>query len=299
MPGEDDKEDEQPITGSDPAGQQQPKPAEGAQGAPTEQRQQEEGVLQVKHGDFKRIKDEARDKGRAQALADLDAKAKSAGFESMDDALKKWAELSKKPQTQSPARPSPTQPKEPQPMPKPGNSPPKPQNEDALRRENLRAQDDKTKMRKQWRQSEAKRRELERALAAKQAEMGLREEMFQAGVRDVDYAVRLLTRELEGKTQEEIAKYDRPAFYGKLRTDKPYLFGESVAPATTGVDPAKAAGNSQGGAGGGAGANGAPATPAPGAATAGEAGKNKFDAMKAKPEEVQQRLRELGLNPQL
>lgn len=293
MPGEDDDEDEQkPKAGGDPAGNQQQTPTGGAPpGAPTEPKQQEEAVLQVKHGDFKKIKDEAREKGRRQALADLDEKAKAVGFTSHDDALRALAELKKTPPAaaQTATQPTPPiRPKEPQPMPKTTQTQPKP--DAAADRERLRAHEDRQKMRKQWRTAEQKRRELEKKLQAKEAEMGLREECFQSGVKDVDYTIRLLTRELEGKTQEEIAKFDRKAFYGKLRAEKPYLFGEQVAPATTGTDPAKPAGSETGA---------APTTPAPGASTAEEASKTKFDAMKAKPEEVQARLRSLGLNPQL
>lgn len=178
--------------------------------------------------------------------------------------------------------------------PKPTTPPP---NEQALRGEAERAKSERVKTRKAWRASESKRRELEARLNAKEAEMSLRDECYRAGVADVDYVIRLLTRELEGKTQDEITKYDRNAFYSGLKSDKPYLFGEKVVPATTGVDPS--AKPSLGAAPTAPTPGAAPATPPPGGANAADAAAKKFDARTAKPEEVQKRLRELGLNPHM
>lgn len=263
-------------------------------GAPTEQGGDGEGYQQVKHSDFKRIKQEQRDRGRGDALAELEVRARAAGFASLDEALK--ARDANKPRPTQTAR---TTPQEPPKMPKPKIPDPKQAAPaDPHQRESDRARAERMKVRKQWKQSEAKRRELQSQLDAKDAEMALRSECYQHGVKDVDYAIRLLTRQLEGKSVEEIGKFDRPGFFTGLRSEKPYLFGESVAPATTGVDPSvKPAGALAGGAPATPGA--APATPAPGAATVADVAAKKFDARKAKPEEVQARLRELGLNPHL
>ncbi len=285
----DEDDDPSNINGSNPQGADQ-KPTGGATPivAPMEPKVQEEGVQQVRHSDFKRIKDESRARGRREALDELDITARAAGFASHEDALRALAELKK-----SPPRPAVTTappPKEPSAMPNPKPPVAKPNDEAVLRKEAMRAQDDKLKMRKQWRVEERRRRDLQAALDAKDAEMGLREELYRAGVKDVDYTLRLLTRQLEGKTQEEIAKFDRNAFYTTLRTDKPYLFGETVVPANTGTD-ASTKTTGQPGA--------APATPAPGSVAVTEADKTKFDARTAKPEEVQARLRSLGLNPHL
>jgi hypothetical protein len=290
-----EEEDDDPIIpGSNPAAPNGQPTGGAPAGAPTEPKvDQGEGVHQVRHSDFKRIKQEQRDRGRREALDDLDAKARASGFTSYDDALKALAEL-KKPQPAAP----PIQPQEPPKMAKPMNPiPPKTQapDQESLRKEAARANDERVKTRKQWKQSEAKRRELQSQLDAKDAEMALREECYRAGVQDVDYTIRLLTRQLEGKTADEIAKFDRNAFYTGLRTEKPYLFGEKVAPATTGVDPTKSAPAAASGAAPG----GAPATPAPGAANAAAADEKKFDARTAKPQEVQARLKELGLNPHM
>lgn len=256
-----------------------------AKAAPAGQGGQNGGVLQVKHGDFKRIKDEQRAKGRREAIDELDAKARAVGFESHDDALKALAALKK------PAPPVVTTPIQGAHMP-PKTSKNDPA-ADKARADAIRAQEDRVAERKKWRQENRKNRELEAALQAKDAEMALREECYRAGVKDVDYMIRLLTRELQDKSQEEIAAYDRTKFYEAQKKERPYLFGEVVVAATTGTGGETKQGDQvQTG-------QGAPATPAPGAAAVGESEKKKFDAKTAKPEEVQQRLRELGLNPHL
>lgn len=252
---------------------------------------QEQGVQQVKHSDFKRIKEEQRAKGRREAIDELDAKARAAGFESHEDALKALAALNKKPAApqppavvQKPAQGAPTM---------SNRTAPKNEDADRLRAESLRAKEESAAERKRWRQENRQRRDLEAQLQAKDAEITLREECYRAGVKDVDYVIRLLARELQGKTQEEIAAFDRSKFYDSTRKDKPYLFGETVVAATTGTGGEAAKGDQA------AGAAGSQAAPGPGANAVDSAEKNKFDARTAKPEAVAARLRELGLNPHL
>lgn len=242
---------------------------------------QEEKVTQVKHSDFKRIKDEARAKGRQQALLELDQAAQAAGFTSHVDALKALAELKKSPVPKPIVTPSP------QPQGTPTMSI-KPKTPDPRAAEAAAATAAEQKLgleaRKQWRASERRRRELQEQLDAKEAEMALREEIYRAGVHDVDYALRLLTRQLEGKSAEEIGAFDRSAFYTGLRKEKPYLFGETVAPATTGTNGVKPDGSN-------------PVVPAPGGAAVEQAQQSQFNARTAKPQEISDRLRALGLNP--
>jgi hypothetical protein len=242
---------------------------------------QEEKVQQVKHSDFKRIKEEARTKGRQAAFSELDQAAQAAGFTSYADALKALAELKKSPPPAKPAMIQP-QPQGTQTM----SIKPKTDTKaaDQQRIEALKAAEERTTMRKQWRAEERRRRELQEQLDAKEAEMSLREELYRAGVHDVDYALRLLTRQLEGKNEEEIGAFDRNAFYTGLRKEKPYLFGETVAPATTGTNGVKPDGSS-------------PVAPAPGGAAIDQAQQNQFNARTAKPQEISDRLRALGLNP--
>lgn len=155
---------------------------------------------------------------------------------------------------------------------------------DKAQREQTRLSEERAKMRKDLKASERKRRDLQRQLDAKEAEKDLVLEMSQLGIQDVDYGMRLLTRELAGKSEEEIAKFDRKAFFEKVRTEKPYLFGEKVVPATTGTNGTKQDGSN-------------PDAKTPATTVVDETKKKQFDATKASPEEVQKRLNELGLNP--
>jgi hypothetical protein len=243
----------------------------------------EEKVQQVKHSDFKRIKEEARAKGRREAAGDLDDAVKAAGFSSLADALKEIGKI-RTIMSETVKEPAPKPAETPQPK---GTPMPKPQpknEDDKARLETMKLQEERAKMRKQWRLEERRRRELQSQLDAKEAEMGLREELYRAGVTDVDYALRLLTRQLEGKSEQEMAAFKRAEFYDGLKKEKPYLFGEKVVPATTGTNGAKADGAT-------------PQPPAPGDVAVGEAQKTQFDARTAKPQDIQKRLRELNLNP--
>lgn len=296
----DDDQDDDPIdtVGSDPKGQTQ-EPADGAakvetpKPAPEELKGQQEGVQQVKHSDFKRIKEEQRAKGRRETIEELNANARALGFESHDDAMKALAAL-KKPAA-PPAKTPPT-PKEPPAM------PPTPKKNDSMKTQQeilaaAKSDEERRKLRKDWRRADQERRELQAQLDAKDAEMALREECWKAGIKDVDYAIRLLTRALDGKSEEEIGTFDRSKFYEELKTEKPYLFGEVVAPANTGTDgSAQKKDDAKGTVVGAAGS--APIPPAAGSEAA-KAADPQFDARKAKPEDIQNRLRALGLNPHL
>lgn len=294
MPDPDDRQpDETGTEGQAPEGQapegytdrQPDEPGHNQHSAGAQDRSRE-GTQQVRHSDWKRVKDEQRARGRREAIDELDAKARAAGFNSHDDALAALAAINRRPvqqQTISQPQGAPTMP--------PKQKTQQTQDADRLRAENLRAQEDKAAERKKWRLENRRNRELQEQLKQKDAEIELREECYRAGVKDVDYVIRLLARELKGKTPEEINVYDRKAFYDRTRKDMPYLYGETVVAATTGTggEPVKIGDQ----------ATGAPATPAPGAGAVGEAQRKKFDARTAKPEEVQARLRELGLNPHL
>jgi len=278
MQTEENAEDPPDNVGDHPEGRDNQPTDETAQALSEEPPEsQEEKVQQVKHSDFKRIKEEARAKGRRDAISDLDQAAQAAGFTSHSDALKALAELKKSPPP-APVKPSPQPKGEPTMATKSKTPDPK------AEMEALRLNDERSKMRKQWRVEERRRRELQSQLDAKEAEMALREELYRAGVQDTDYALRLLTRQLEGKSEEEIGAFNRADFYAELRKEKPYLFGETVAPATTGTNGTKADGS-------------APVVPAPGGAAVDQAQRDQFDARKAKPQEISDRLRALGLNP--
>lgn len=124
-----------------------------------------------------------------------------------------------------------------------------------------------------------RRRELERSLEAKEAEMAIRETAMQAGVRDIDYAVNLLARNLESKSEEELAAFDEKQFFSGLRNTHPYLFGEVSRPATTGP---------------GVGVQPAPMKPGTVAQTTAQ--NSQVDARKMNQSEFQEYLRAKGLS---
>lgn len=123
------------------------------------------------------------------------------------------------------------------------------------------------------------RKELQRALDAKDAEMSLREIAVSKGIRDIDYAVRLLTRHLEGQDEKALEAFDEAKFFDDLRGTHPYLFGEVTRPATTGT-----------------GAGNAPPPPKPGGAAQAQSQGNQIDARKMSREEYQEHLRKRGLS---
>jgi hypothetical protein len=131
-----------------------------------------------------------------------------------------------------------------------------------------------------YRTEVSSRSQLQEALDAKEAEAALRETAVGLGVKDVDYALRLLTRELENKDESELAQFDERAFFDGLRKAKPYLFGELVQPANTGT-----------------GAGAAPSAPKPGAVTTQAARDGQTDARKMNSQEFQELLRKRGINP--
>lgn len=139
---------------------------------------------------------------------------------------------------------------------------------------------EKEQIQNQLRREVSKRREVQQRLDAREAEIALERTAHQAGVHDTDYAIRLLTRHLEGLSEENLAKFDELEFFSSLREKHPYLFGEVTRPATTGH-----------------GGNGSPATPKPGDAAKSAAQGGKTDARKMNPQEFSDLLRKRGLNP--
>lgn len=199
---------------------------------------------------FKRLKEQAMQKGRKDHERAFNDKLKSLGYSSFDELVgalnasksKQAApsldeELSfdddfedevveEQPQQQIRQKPQPT----------------KAQNNMAKQSANA-AQEDREKQRLRRQAEEARRRmveesrrrkELQRSLEAKEAEMAIRETAMQCGVRDIDYAVSLLARNLDAKSEEELAAFDEKQFFSGLRNTHPYLFGEVARPATTG-----------------------------------------------------------------
>jgi hypothetical protein len=249
-------------------------------------------TVELRTSDFKKIKDEAKEKGRREALADLDAAAVQAGFSSVADAFKALGDLKKQP----PAQPPTPKPEEITTMSQPPAQKPKPPTVDKAAQENARVADERMKMRKQWRREEKARRAVEKEKQALEAEMGLRGELYQMGVRDVEFGLHLLRQEMRsivakasaggGNPEAELGKFDRKAFMDSVRKDRPYLFGETVVPATTGTNGTSPAA-------------GTPAPPPAGQPTVTHAQEQRFDGAKATPEQFRAKLHSLGLDPNI
>jgi len=127
---------------------------------------------------------------------------------------------------------------------------------------------------------EKKFRSERRAREDLQTEYSLREAAAAVGIRDVDYAVRLLERHATGKTEEELKGFDERKWFETLRESHPYLFGEVVRQASS--SPSVTA------------PRGATTVQNPGGP---KGGANGFDARKASRQEVNERMRKLGITP--
>lgn len=260
---------------------------EAGDGEPDDSSTQDGEVFRLRSQDFRKIKDKARDKGKREALAEIAGKFQAAGFADLDEAAKLLARLKNSQTPPTERRTQPTMPETKTAKPSQKNQPSKngqpkrtlSREERQLANERNKFVEEKEKLTRKWRQEERRRRDLQRQLDAKEAEMQLREVAIQTGVKDVDYAIRLLTRELKGKKEEELAAFDEAAFFKGLRNDRPYLFGEYQAPATTGNA-----------------AEEPPPQPEAGDVTTAAAGDGQFDARSASREDYEKRLRQLGLN---
>jgi len=247
-------------------------PTTPAESMPQGMQQGKDGRVQVlSQSAFKRLKDEARDKGRKEALSTF---AKDAGFTTVDDLQKALAGL------KNPAAPAPTPEVRP-PAETPGNgNGNNPKTGDKWDRERVQLQRQIDDLARRAKTETEGRKELQRQLDAKEAEMELKVAAIGHGIKDSDaasFAVMLLTKSLEGKSDEEMAKFDHDKYFVELRTSHPYLFGEVVKPATTGNGA------------------GAPAAPKPADAAASAAQNGKVDATKMTPEEYRAHLARRGL----
>lgn len=248
-------------------------------------------VMTIPHSAMQRIRGEERDKGRKEALAEL---AKSAGFGSDMELVQALASLKnpsppQQQQTQQQQTPQPpqnqAQPQTPPPA-APTGDPVADRNQQRAAAKYERDLERLTRERDSYVQRyTVVNQELKKAkeqLDAKEAEFALREIAVSSGVTDVDYALRLYYREVENKSEEELAKLDERTFFSGLRGTRPYLFGEVVKPATTGP-----------------GVGGGPTAPKPGQVTQQTAANGSFDGRRASQQDVQDRLRKMGLNPHL
>lgn len=287
-----------PITPPTPEGGAQPvaAPQPAAGGSEVDGVTRTEGGFLVRSEAFKRLKTKEREKGKAAAL---EVFAQEQGFdtvEAMQEALKKRGASPGRRNRRSRRRnrrsvdgstPTPE-----------GGAVPANQNgqEGAAAQPSAEAQEIRKEIRRLERRLEASEgkntnlasrarkadnatRRLRQERDALEAEMIVREAAAHVGIQNVDYALHLLTKHLEGKPEEDLEGFDEVKYFKGLRDDHSYLFGETTKPATTGN-----------------GAGAAPPTPTPGAAQQGAAQGGQVDARKMSREEYQKHLASRGLN---
>ena len=222
---------------------------------------------------FKRLKDEARDRGRREALEEL---AKAQGYRSMEEMQEALAQSRQQPRSRQQAQPARTKDEDDTETTAP---PQQSKSARAAQRDAERSRREADDLKRQLSREVKGKRELQMRIDALEAETQLREAAIRVGVHDVDYALRLLTRDLEGKSEEELAKFDESAYFTGLRQSKPYLFGETVRPANTGT-----------------GVGNAPTALNPAEAAQVQAQGNQIDARKMDAKQFQEYLRAKGLN---
>lgn len=221
-----------------------------------------------------KIKAEQRERGAREAMSALEAKFKAAGFANIDDAISAMAAA----RSGGAQAATPQQQKKSE-QPKQEFNPAQAQSDKNDRRQYERLQREREQFAKRYAQEQAQRRKLQRTLEAKEAEMALREAAVGKGVKDVDYSLRLLQRELEGKDDAALAAFDEGKFFDNLRSSHPYLFGETVVPATTGT-----------------GVGAAPAAPKAGTVQQAQGAAGAIDARKMSQDEFQKLIRARGLS---
>ncbi len=185
-----------------------------------------------------KLKQEQRERGKREAMTEFEAKFKAAGFSSLDDAIAAIAAARNAPAAKPPEKAA-AKTKAPEPEPElyadeEVQTTAQPQGSDQAK-QMQRLLREREKLAKQFAAEQSQRRKLQRQLEAKEAEFALRETAVGKGVKDVDYALRLIQRELESKDEKALAAFDEAKFFDNLRASHPYLFGEMVVPATTGT----------------------------------------------------------------
>jgi len=236
--------------------------------------QQQGKTISLPTSAFAKLKADAAEKGKKAALTEMQAKAKAFGFDSVDamfqaletartntavEAPQETRQAAKPAQAQKPAQAA-------------GN----------VSAEALRIAKEMERARKEAEKASREARRYRQELEEYQATAEMREHLLRAGVReDVDYALDLMRRDINAKlqTDPELASYSTEEFLKGLRTNKPFLFGESRVAATTGT--------------GGEGPQARPAAPGQAASTIAQG--EQFDARKASSEQIKARLAQLGV----
>lgn len=272
---------------------QQPDPADqpSPPGAPAPSA---EKMVTIPTSSMSKIKSKAEAKGRKAAQLEIDARllevAKSHGYRSWEEmeAAKVKANKPKPKKHNGQARPARGR-TEAQPAAKPpqekqpvinsdDDKVPGPRILKRMQAENQRLLEATRRANRAKAHESRKVKEMQKQLDAKEAENALRIAASRAGCQDVDYALHLLRKDMQGKTAEELATFDESKYFSEtLRQKVPYIFQTEVTPAETSPDASNAAP---------APAGGKPPAPSPDTDT---------DAKKMSQQDYQALLRKRGL----
>jgi len=228
------------------------------------------GIQVLSTAAYKRLKDEARERGKKEARAEL---LKSLGYDT-EEALREATQA--KPKAKEPPRETESE---------QGKTPDQRSQSKsyrALQRERDKLSSELTEAKEQLQRMTSQVRKLREDGDRREAEVVLREAAIRSGIRDVNYAIHLAHDDLAGKNEADLEKFDEHAYFSGLREKHPYLFGETIRPATTGT-----------------GANAAPPAPKAGEATQAAATNNRQDARSLDQKAFADLLRQKGLTPNI
>lgn len=207
---------------------------------PTELEVDGERMLTVPVSAFKRLKDEARTKGRTEAMDELttrlQALAKQGGFDSIESAFGALAKLNAGANTAGTANATTTADTEAT----AGDDPPEPPTEQAAeakakpaRQSAVAAAADKIdadwakereRLRRRLDSETENRKALEARIAANEAANELRVAAVKAGVEDVEFAMHLAGKYLSSADDAALAEFKAAAWFESLRKERPALF---------------------------------------------------------------------------
>lgn len=175
---------------------------------------------------MEQIKRREAERGRQQALQGLDVEAKKLGFRDHADLVKAASEARRTKQKPRRRDPEPVVGDE-------GEDPSELRSDDKrvgqLVGELKRSNRERAKLEREHERLELKVRKLEAMKLIERA-------AIRAGVKDIDYAIVVMTREISGMTKKQReAGFDEVEYFSKtLRKTHPYLYEAATVPVTTG-----------------------------------------------------------------
>ena len=198
--------------------------------------QQGKNVMIPKAAFDKRV-EQAKKSGRTAYQAELDAAAVAKGYANHAalmahvDGLLTRSAAPRPPQARLQGQAGPSD--------APAPVPPKNRNDrqamQQFERDKARAQREREQSERRLADEQKRRRKAERERDAIEARSNLERIAGRSGVKDIDYAIHLYTQHCQGKSEDELGKMDEESFFKGLRQGHPYIFGETVVPATTGT----------------------------------------------------------------